>query len=230
MDAVPVFYTDEMLADSDSRSLSASKPQQSWQLGDSTASDRNAPCSAPSIKELTAHDPEHVRAILACEADNGFGNAAPTRLSRYLIRPGPCWPQPATPGSTALPALLCRVSTMPSTLSQRCFAPSTGLRWLQCDCSATGTVKRVMILDCDQHYGDGTEEILQRLGLVGAIDNVTFSSVVSNTVPGRTHYMSLTLPARPSALGSRRFSIRPGADDTSTIRLVACNCSANART
>jgi acetoin utilization deacetylase AcuC-like enzyme len=31
-----------------------------------------------------------------------------------------------------------------------------------------------MILDCDVHYGDGTEEILKRLGLTGSITNATF--------------------------------------------------------
>jgi acetoin utilization deacetylase AcuC-like enzyme len=35
-------------------------------------------------------------------------------------------------------------------------------------------VDRVLILDWDQHYGDGTEEIIQRLSLSAAVDNVTF--------------------------------------------------------
>ena len=39
---------------------------------------------------------------------------------------------------------------------------------------AEGAVQRVLILDCDMHYGDGTEEILERLALTGAITNATF--------------------------------------------------------
>jgi acetoin utilization deacetylase AcuC-like enzyme len=39
---------------------------------------------------------------------------------------------------------------------------------------AEGTVQRVLILDCDMHYGDGTEEIVERLRLTESITNVTF--------------------------------------------------------
>jgi hypothetical protein len=35
-------------------------------------------------------------------------------------------------------------------------------------------VQRVLILDCDIRYGDGTEQILNRLGLTESITNATF--------------------------------------------------------
>ncbi len=31
-----------------------------------------------------------------------------------------------------------------------------------------------MILDCDYHYGNGTDEIIGRLGLASSVDNATF--------------------------------------------------------
>jgi acetoin utilization deacetylase AcuC-like enzyme len=37
-----------------------------------------------------------------------------------------------------------------------------------------GTVERVLILDCDMHYGDGTDEILERLGRDATVTNATF--------------------------------------------------------
>jgi acetoin utilization deacetylase AcuC-like enzyme len=37
-----------------------------------------------------------------------------------------------------------------------------------------GLVQRLMILDCDQHFGDGTEQILDRLGLEGKVENLSF--------------------------------------------------------
>jgi acetoin utilization deacetylase AcuC-like enzyme len=39
---------------------------------------------------------------------------------------------------------------------------------------AEDAVKRVMILDCDMHYGDGTDGILERRGLARSITNTTF--------------------------------------------------------
>jgi acetoin utilization deacetylase AcuC-like enzyme len=37
-----------------------------------------------------------------------------------------------------------------------------------------GLVRLVMILDCDQHFGDGTEQILERLDLAGSVENISF--------------------------------------------------------
>jgi acetoin utilization deacetylase AcuC-like enzyme len=37
-----------------------------------------------------------------------------------------------------------------------------------------GILRRVLILDCDMHYGDGTEEIITRLHLKQSIHNATF--------------------------------------------------------
>jgi acetoin utilization deacetylase AcuC-like enzyme len=35
-------------------------------------------------------------------------------------------------------------------------------------------VRRVLVLDCDFHYGNGTEEIIDRLGLASEFENATF--------------------------------------------------------
>ena len=37
-----------------------------------------------------------------------------------------------------------------------------------------GIVRRILILDCDQHFGDGTEQILLQLDLAGKVENVSF--------------------------------------------------------
>jgi acetoin utilization deacetylase AcuC-like enzyme len=39
---------------------------------------------------------------------------------------------------------------------------------------ADGAVRRVLILDCDMHYGDGTDQILEQLGLGESVTNATF--------------------------------------------------------
>jgi acetoin utilization deacetylase AcuC-like enzyme len=33
---------------------------------------------------------------------------------------------------------------------------------------------RILILDCDYHYGNGTDEIIERLGLASKVENATF--------------------------------------------------------
>jgi acetoin utilization deacetylase AcuC-like enzyme len=39
---------------------------------------------------------------------------------------------------------------------------------------AEGKVRRIMILDCDMHYGNGTDDIIGRLALGSRVENVTF--------------------------------------------------------
>jgi acetoin utilization deacetylase AcuC-like enzyme len=37
-----------------------------------------------------------------------------------------------------------------------------------------GLVHRVLILDCDQHYGNGTDQIIAQLSMDGVVENATF--------------------------------------------------------
>ncbi len=76
MTDIPVYYCDELLADSDSRSPSAGKPKpvvDAWLAAGLPIEIRAA--SPVTVAELClAHDPAFVRLILACETPNGFGN------------------------------------------------------------------------------------------------------------------------------------------------------------
>jgi acetoin utilization deacetylase AcuC-like enzyme len=37
-----------------------------------------------------------------------------------------------------------------------------------------GLVHRVLILDCDQHYGNGTDQIIAQVSMDGVVENATF--------------------------------------------------------
>jgi hypothetical protein len=76
VNTIPVFYSEEMLADSDSFSPSAGKPKavvDAWKLAGLPIGLRpNVPATLEDLS--LAHDPDFVRAILVGDSANGFGN------------------------------------------------------------------------------------------------------------------------------------------------------------
>ena len=117
-----------------------------------------------------AHDPAYVQGVLSCEEPNGFGNQDPD-VARSL---------PYTSGSM-LGAALAATPGMPSAsltsgFHHACwsqgggFCTFNGLMITAAALLATGKADRVAILDCDAHYGNGTDDILHhRLDLAPRI-------------------------------------------------------------
>jgi len=76
--SIPVFYSERMLAETNSFSLSAGKPRHvlsAWQRA-------GFPIHLGSIEPVSemdfslAHDPAYVQGILSAELPNGFGNTS----------------------------------------------------------------------------------------------------------------------------------------------------------
>jgi acetoin utilization deacetylase AcuC-like enzyme len=163
-----VFYTDAMVADASSFSPSAGKPIEvlkSWRaLGYPLEIISPEPVTASLLK--LAHDPEFVDDLLAGKRNNGFGN----RL------PGVAASLPYTSGAL-LAAARHAIANKAGAI-----APCSGFHHAGYDfaggyCSfnglmvtaavllAEGVVKKIGIIDFDQHWGNGTADIINRLGL-----------------------------------------------------------------
>lgn len=164
---IPVFYTPAQVAEKFSWSPSAGKPADvvaSW-----TARGYPIDIIVPepvTIDDLAlAHDPGFVEDVLELRIENGFGNRSESvaRSLRY------------TNGS-----MLSAARHAVTTRSVACapcsgfhhagyahaggFCTFNGLMVTARRLKAEGLVSRVGILDCDQHYGDGTADIIDRLG------------------------------------------------------------------
>jgi acetoin utilization deacetylase AcuC-like enzyme len=174
--AIPVFYGEELLANSDSRSPSAGKPKpvvEAWQRAGLPIELRHV--APATLAELSlAHDPDFVQAILLGEAENGFGNCRPD-VARAL---------PYTTGAllnAAEAALECGIACAPVSgfhhaeyATAQMFCTFNGLVVAARKLLNAQRVERVLILDLDFHYGNGTEDIIERLGLEQQIENMTF--------------------------------------------------------
>jgi acetoin utilization deacetylase AcuC-like enzyme len=174
--SIPVFYTFAMLARPNSFSPSAEKPEHvlaAWQAA-------GLPLTVHGVTAATeddlclAHDPAFVRGVLDQTVENGFGDTSPDVAASL----------PYTTGAmidAARSALEAGVACAPVSgfhhAGYDCadgFCTFNGLVVTARKLLDEGIVKRVLILDCDMHYGDGTDAIIKRLHLDEAIHNATF--------------------------------------------------------
>ena len=173
---IPVFYREDMLAHSDSFSPSAGKPRHviaAWAAASLPIRIESYP--AATLDELCrSHDPAYVRGVLSTELPNGFGNHR-ADVARSL---------PWTTGAmlaAGREALRSGVACAPVSGFHHAhyaagggFCTFNGLMATATALLSEGLVRRVMILDCDQHFGDGTEQIVEQLELEGTVENVSF--------------------------------------------------------
>ena len=173
---LPVFYTPAMVAKPNSYSPSAEKPAAvvaHWQeLGLPIVLHTPTPVSEADL--FRAHDRTYVRDVLACREPNGFGDTSA----------GVAHSLPWTSGamlSAARHALRHRViACAPCSGFHHAgyagghgFCTFNGLMVTACALLAVDGSRSVGVLDCDMHYGDGTDDILRRLDLRGRVRHFT---------------------------------------------------------
>jgi acetoin utilization deacetylase AcuC-like enzyme len=195
---IPVFYGDEMLAESGSFSPSAGKPRlvaDAWREARFPIDWRGV--TPATVDDLClAHDPAYVAAILDGTADNGFGNTR-ADVARSL---------PFTTGAmmnAAEAALECGVACAPVSgfhhaghATAAGFCTFNGLMVTALQLIRAKRVSKVLILDLDQHYGNGTDEIKQALGIGKEIVNATFGRWYNNARDASKYLARLRVAAK----------------------------------
>jgi acetoin utilization deacetylase AcuC-like enzyme len=175
MKRIPVFFSSKVVARIESFSPSAHKPAyvvRSWV--DKFPIDVRAPQPLVEDDFLLAHDMKYVFDVLRLKAKNGFGGKEPEIVASL----------PFTNGSIVDAAFEAirngLVAVTPSAgfhhagyFDGGAFCTFNGLIIAARKAIAAGIVEKVGILDCDQHYGDGTEEILEERKLRERIRHVT---------------------------------------------------------
>jgi acetoin utilization deacetylase AcuC-like enzyme len=172
---LPVFFTPRMVADSGSMSPSAAKPAavvRAWRERGLAIEIREP--EPVSIEELArVHGRAQVEEILACRAPNGFGNCSPAVAASLVYTSGSML-------SAARHAVAHRtIASAPCSgfhhAGQRPsgFCTFNGLVVTVCALRAEGRADRIGILDCDMHYGNGTDELIARLDLAPHVVHYT---------------------------------------------------------
>lgn len=167
MNPIPVVYAEEMVAPPKSYSPSSVKPRllvhHLLSLGYPMQIE---PPVQLAVSDLClAHAPEYVEAVLACRAPNGFGNRDAETSATFAY----------TSGSLYRAACLALEKGMAASFSSGFhhagynhgggFCTFNGLVIVARRLFLEGRLQRVLILDADYHYGDGTDDILSKLAL-----------------------------------------------------------------
>jgi acetoin utilization deacetylase AcuC-like enzyme len=181
---IPIFYRPEQSSDAaGSFSPSAGKPKlviEDWLSHPEIAQYIQIESFAPASDELllSAHDANYVSGIFSGETPNGFGNTSLeiAESLRYTV------------GS--LVAATKRVLETTSTSAFRvAVSPTSGFHHAEYDCGnafctfnglmvaaikahTLGLAERILILDMDQHYGNGTDDIIRKLA-IDYVDHIT---------------------------------------------------------
>ena len=175
LDRMPVFYSPLMVAQTESFSPSSGKPAEAVESWRQLGIPLNVIAPEPVTQEdiARAHLPEFVDAVLSCRVANGFGNFS-AEVANSL---------PYTSGSMLAAAREAlrngRVAVAPCSGFHHAgydhpngYCTFNGLMVTAMALHASGEVRRVGILDFDQHYGDGTDDIIRHL----VIDSVNHYS------------------------------------------------------
>jgi acetoin utilization deacetylase AcuC-like enzyme len=168
MNSIPVFFSQKLVADAHSYSPSPKKPAlavASWKkLGIPITSHEPLPVSEEEL--CLAHDPSYVRKVLSCETKNGFGNKLPSVAASLPYTSGAF----VAAAREAIRNGLVAVGPV-SGFHHACYASGGGFCTFNGLAVAAqvlkheGLVNKVGILDFDQHYGNGTADIIKQLNL-----------------------------------------------------------------
>jgi acetoin utilization deacetylase AcuC-like enzyme len=175
MVALPIFYSPNMVAQSESYSPSAEKPAQvvaSWQR---LRLDLQIRAAAPVTLEqfALAHDADFVREVLAGRRANGFGNRSRAVAATLPLTSGAMLSAARSAIDSGTVAIApCSGFHHAGWARAGAFCTFNGLMVTAAVLQAEGA-SRIGILDCDHHYGDGTDEIIERLGAQTWVQHVT---------------------------------------------------------
>lgn len=163
---IPVYFCEAMVADAQNFSPSAHKPAEvvrSWQrLGVDIEIVAPAPVTLAQLSR--AHDPKFVVDVLAGRKKNGFGNTSAVVANSLPYTSGALLAAArAAIANGAVAVAPCSGFHHAGDDFVGGFCTFNGLMVTACVLHEEDRVKRVGILDFDQHWGDGTDDIVKRL-------------------------------------------------------------------
>ncbi len=179
MNSIPVAFDHRMAANARSYSPSAYKPaavMADWAQRLDAIPHHIIPIKPATVEQLSlAHDSRYIKNVLALKEENGFGNteksvaeALPWMVGSMLYAAEHALSGRHGSGRDSTIPVACSPSSgfhHASYSSGSGFCTFNGLVITAMALKNMGLVRKVAIIDCDYHYGDGTQAIIDRLGL-----------------------------------------------------------------
>lgn len=175
---IKVVYSTDMVSDSlRPLSPSARKPaiiadalahQAHWPL------EFVAPFPAAIDDLCRVHDCAFVEDVLGLRRPNGFGSVSESVARSLPYTSGACITSAKIALREGVSASLTSGFHHAGPNGGRAFCTFNGLMVAAAQLLHEERVRRVAIVDCDYHYGDGTQAIIDAYGLGGQIDHLSF--------------------------------------------------------
>jgi acetoin utilization deacetylase AcuC-like enzyme len=166
MDKLKVYYSELQVADADQGySPSAGKPRLLAEalLRAALPVEFVVPYPVTTEDFYRVHDRDYVDDVLACRRANGFGNRSPEVARSLPHTSGSFYAAAACALETGIAASLTSGFHHAGYEDGAGFCTFNGLMVAAARLFADNRVERLAIVDCDQHYGDGTADIMRRL-------------------------------------------------------------------
>jgi acetoin utilization deacetylase AcuC-like enzyme len=120
------------------------------------------------------HDPSFVDDVLGLRQRNGFGSLSESVARSVLYTCGACYDSALTALREGISASLTSGFHHAGPSTSRGFCTFNGLMVSAVQLLEGGHAKKVAIVDCDYHYGDGTQAIIDALQLSERVLHLSF--------------------------------------------------------
>lgn len=173
-----VFYNSlQSVSSNESFSPSAGKPELTVERFRNNPRVKIVSDWAPISREelYAAHDPRFVNGVLDLEFENGFRNKS-ARIAESLHYTVGSFYNAAKYALEHRTVVCSPTSGFHHSHFDYChgFCTFNGLMVAAINCWRNGLVDKIGIIDFDAHYGDGTVDIIERIGVSDLIEHLTF--------------------------------------------------------
>lgn len=175
--ALKVLYSEDMVSDSMvSVSPSDRKPKLVWQalLSAGFPVEIVAPQPIAVADVCQVHDPTFVDDVLRLRRPNGFGSFSESVARSVLYTCGACYGSARAALEDGVSASLTSGFHHAGPRTGRGFCTFNGLMITAAQLLAERRAARVAIIDCDYHYGDGTQAIIDARDLSDRVLHMSF--------------------------------------------------------
>ena len=175
--ALKVFYSVDMVSDAGRRrSPSDQKPLAVAEALERKGWPIEIVAQEPStlIDICRVHDPDFVVEVLEQRRPSGFGSTSASVARSLPYTCGACYDSCVVALGEGISASLTSGFHHAGPRTARGFCTFNGLMIAACQLLHHGRVGKIAIIDCDYHYGDGTQAIIDVQGLEERVLHVSF--------------------------------------------------------
>jgi acetoin utilization deacetylase AcuC-like enzyme len=177
LQSLKVFYSEDMVSDSGVRSSpSDRKPKVVSEalLGTRWPIELVAPEPTAISDVYRVHDPAFVDDVLLLRRPNGFGSRSESVARSVLYTCGACYGSSLVALREGVSASLTSGFHHAGPGVVRGYCTFNGLMVTAAQLLAEARLERVAIIDCDYHYGNGTQAIIDAQALADRVLHVSF--------------------------------------------------------